>query len=79
MNRGSSVTIVTGVGFFLFATASRPALGPIQSPIKLVPGDFPLELSIRHVKLTTHLRQVPSLKIHGTIPPLPHTFSWRGA
>jgi hypothetical protein len=26
------------MGFFLFATASVPALGPIQSPIQRIPG-----------------------------------------
>jgi hypothetical protein len=27
-----------GLGIFLFATASRPALGPTQAPIQWVPG-----------------------------------------
>jgi hypothetical protein len=29
---------------FLFTTASRPALGPTQPPIQLVPGAFSLEV-----------------------------------
>jgi hypothetical protein len=31
-----------GLGFFLFTTASRPALGPIQPPIQWVPGALSL-------------------------------------
>jgi len=31
------------------------------------------------VKLTTHFHLVPRLRIHGAIPPLPNTSSWRGA
>jgi hypothetical protein len=51
MTRDSSVSIVTdyglddrgsipggGLGIFLFDTLSRPALGPIQSPIQWAPG-----------------------------------------
>jgi len=33
----------------------------------------------RGVKLTTHLLQVPRLRMRGAIPPSPNTFSWRGA
>jgi hypothetical protein len=36
-------------------------------------------LFLREVKLTTHLYPVPMLGIRGTLPPLPHTCSWRGA
>jgi len=31
------------------------------------------------VKLTTHLHLVPWLRMRGAIPPLLHTYSWRGA
>jgi hypothetical protein len=30
------------------------------------------------VKLTTHLNLVPRVRKRGAIPPLPHTFLWRG-
>jgi hypothetical protein len=32
------VRLLAGAGLFLFATASRPALGSIQPPIRLVLG-----------------------------------------
>jgi len=51
--------------FLLFATASRPALGPIQ-PIHWVPRSF-------------HLHLVARLRIRGATPLLPHISSWRGA
>jgi hypothetical protein len=60
----NSVGITTGYGsgfnspqgqeIFRYFTASRPALGPTQLPIRWVPG----ELSPR-AKLTIHLNQVP--------------------
>jgi hypothetical protein len=31
-----------GMGIFPFTTASRPALGPAQSPIQWIPGDLSL-------------------------------------
>jgi hypothetical protein len=36
-------------------------------------------LFARGVKPTTHLNLVPSLRMRGSIPPLPNTSSWRGA
>jgi hypothetical protein len=33
----------------------------------------------RGVKLTTHLHLVPRLLMRGAVPPLPQTYSWRGA
>jgi len=54
--------------FFLFATASRPALGPTQPLIQWVPGAVS-----RGVKLTTHLHLEPRLKTRGALPPLFHT------
>jgi hypothetical protein len=49
---------------FLFATESRPALGPIQPPIQWILGAIS-----REVKLPER----------AAIPPFPHTSSWRGA
>jgi hypothetical protein len=56
---------------FLFSTASRPTLGPIQPPVRCVPGALS-----PGVKLTTHLHLVLRLRIHGAVPSLPHTYSW---
>jgi hypothetical protein len=35
-----------GLGIFLFTTASRPALGPTQPPIKWVPGALSLGIQL---------------------------------
>jgi hypothetical protein len=35
-----------GLGIFMFTTASRPALGPTQSPIQRVPGALSLEVRL---------------------------------
>jgi hypothetical protein len=40
---------------FLFTTVFKPVLGPIQLPIKWVPGTLSLGISGRGVKLTTHI------------------------
>jgi hypothetical protein len=40
--RGSRVRFPSGLGIFLFATASRTALGPTQPPIQWVPGALSL-------------------------------------
>jgi hypothetical protein len=63
-----------GQEIFLFSTASRPALRPIQPPTQWVH----LETSGLAVKLTTHLHPAPTLRTHGAIPPLSHTSSWCG-
>jgi hypothetical protein len=60
-------------------TASIPALEPTQPPIQWVPRYFPRVYSGRGVNLTTHLHLAPRLRMHGDIPPIPHTLSWRGA
>jgi len=60
---------------FLFATASRPALGPTQPPIQRAAGILPPGQSDRSVKVTTHLYLMMRLRIHGAIPPLPHMSS----
>ena len=51
--------------------------GPTMAPILLhIQRFFPRGYSGRFVKLTTHLHQMPILKIAGGTPPLP-TSSWR--
>jgi len=63
-----------GQGYFLYATGSRPALGPTQLPIQWVPGAF-----CPSVKLITHLHPVLRLINRGAVPPLPYVTSWYGA
>jgi hypothetical protein len=49
----------SGLGIFLFSTASRPVLGPTQSLIHRVPGAFSRGgKAAGGVKLTTHLHLV---------------------
>jgi hypothetical protein len=43
-DRGFRVRFPAGLGIFLFTTASRTALGPIQPPIQWVPGAVSLEV-----------------------------------
>jgi hypothetical protein len=45
--------------FFPFTTASRPALGRTQPPIKWVPEALSAEVKWMVQKLTTHLPLVP--------------------
>jgi hypothetical protein len=63
-----------GAGNFLLTTASRPALGPTQTPIECVPrgggGAFPRGKSGRGVKITIHLQLAPRLRMRGARPPL---------
>jgi hypothetical protein len=40
---------------------------------------FPRAWGVRGMKVATHLHLVRRLKVHGAIPTLPHTSSWRGA
>jgi len=59
----------------LFATMSRPTLGPTQPPIQWVPSSLSLEIKqpgseADHSSLFTML---------GAIPPLPHMFAQSSA
>lgn len=56
----------------LSSEESTAALGPDRSPIWCV-------LQATETRLTTHLPLAQILRMHGAIPPLPHTLSWRCA
>jgi hypothetical protein len=59
-----------GRGFFLLASASRPALGPSQPPVQWVPGVLsPGVKRGRGVMLTTHPHLVPRLGMRAIPPP----------
>jgi hypothetical protein len=64
---------------YYFSMSSRPALGSTQPPIQWVPGALSRGESGRGVKLTTRLQLLPRSRKCGSIHPLPHTPSWRGA
>jgi len=61
---------VAVVGFFLFSTAFRLALGPTQPPIQWVSGAHTLGVKLMGRKLTAHLHPVPRLRLHGAVHPL---------
>jgi hypothetical protein len=60
------------IGFVLFTTASRAALGPTQPHIQLIPG-----ACTSGVKRPG--RESDRAEVTGDIPPVPYTSSWRGA
>jgi hypothetical protein len=66
--------------FFFFSTASRPALGtyPASYPMD-AGGTFPGSKAAEAWMPTTHFHLVSKLRMHGAIPPLIHTSSWRGS
>jgi hypothetical protein len=90
MSRGSSGSIVSdyglddrgsipdrGRGFFILASASRPALVPTQTPIQWVPGVLSPGIKRgRSVTLTTHPHLVPKLSMSRSYtsspPSMPH-------
>jgi hypothetical protein len=52
---------------FLFATASRPALGRTHPPMQWVPGALSWKVKRSGVKLTAHLHLVPRLRMRGAV------------
>jgi hypothetical protein len=76
-SRGSLVSI--GWDFFLFATASRPAVGPTHSPIQWVPGAFTTKVkrSVREadhsppsraeVKISWSYTYTPTIRPYGVV------------
>jgi hypothetical protein len=67
-----------GQGILLISKMFQQILGSTQSstPHSICTKGFSQGWTWWGMKLTTHLHVVPKLKIHGTIPPLPHTDSW---
>jgi hypothetical protein len=63
-----------GHNVFLFSTASRPALGPTQLPLRWVPA-------VKRQGREAHYSPPTSdeVKNGGVVDPLLHTSSWRGA
>jgi hypothetical protein len=64
-----------GPGIFLFSTASRPALGPTQPPIKWVPGALSSGIK-RPGREADHLPPLlmPRSRMRGAIPPPQYVF-----
>jgi hypothetical protein len=73
-DRGVGARFPTGQDIFLFSTASKPALGPTQPPIKWVLGE---KRQGREADYTPP--SSAEVKNNGAIPLLPYTSSWPGA
>jgi len=77
--KNSSCKNCVGLGIFLFVTASRTVLGPIQPPIEWVLGAF--SLGVRRAGREANHLPPCSAKVNAyryTFP-LHHTSSWRSA
>jgi hypothetical protein len=61
----------------LYSAASRPTLGPIQSPIQLVLGVLSSGLKWPGCEADHSPPSSAEVQNVGAIPPLPHTSSWR--
>jgi hypothetical protein len=75
--RGIGVRFLAGARDFLLSTASRSAVVPTLPPIQCLPVALSRGV-MRPGRETTRVHLVPKLRIHVSIPPLPHTYSWRG-
>jgi hypothetical protein len=81
-SQDSSDGIVTGYGqckILLFSTASRLTLGPTQAPIQLVLGAIFPGVNWLRREADHSPPSSAEVKKGGSIPPLPHTSSWRSA
>jgi len=67
-----------GLGIFLFTTASRPALGPTQPPMKRILESLSLGLKQPFREADHSPPSTTEDKVLGAIIPLPSTPSWRG-
>jgi len=90
-NRPSSASIVIklragrpgldslqGKGFFSFPHSVQTASGFHPASYPKGTGDSFMGLKWQGYDATTHLHLTLKLMKHGTVPPLPHTSSWRG-
>jgi hypothetical protein len=78
--RGSRVRSPTGLGIFLFTTASKTALGPTQPPIQWVPGA--LSLGIERPGREADHSPPSSAEVKEWVELYLHSYntpSWRGA
>jgi hypothetical protein len=79
-DQGSRVRLPGGLGIFLFTTASRTALGPIQPPIQRIPGAVSLGVkrpgseADHSPPSSAEVKECVGLYLHS-----PNTPSWRGA
>jgi hypothetical protein len=62
-------SIEASIHFFLF-TASRPPLGPTQSPIEWVPGTVSSGIKLQEREADLSLPSSAEVKNSGAIPPL---------
>jgi hypothetical protein len=72
-------SIPAGEETFLYSTASRPALVPIQPPTQWVPGTLSLGAQWMGRQADHSPTSSAEAKNAGTIPPLPHVSLWNGA
>jgi hypothetical protein len=61
----------SGLDFFFLATASRPALGPTQSPTQWVPRALSPGVKRPGCELTTHLHLLPRLRMREALSSIP--------
>jgi hypothetical protein len=79
LHRGPGLDFRQGKENFLFCTASRPGLGPLQPPIQWVTGALYLRLKWQQREAGRLRLYSVKVKNGGAIPLLPHAISWRSA